>query len=123
MLLSCSGKCLSCGQQLETGKLSETEHVQLKYQLGSRWQDIMAWSPKKNMRCFTSAGNYIDTPSDVVDGVPRSVAHFIQTTGPYDVVIDALNIGYNHTVDSTEQVSTNRFKPEQVSYTINHLMQ
>ena len=110
-----SGECSSCGQFLDSGKLSETEHAQLKHQLGSRWQDILSWSPSKNMRCFTSVGNYVDTPGDVVDGIPRSIAHFIQTTGPYDIVIDALNVGYMCVPNTHNQALGNRFKPQQVS--------
>ena len=48
-----------------------------------------------SVHCFTSAGYYIDhVRAGQLNNFPQSIEQFIKTTGPYDVVIDGLNVAY-----------------------------
>lgn len=85
--------CPACKQKLETGEFSKEELEDLKLSLVKH-----LWKPHKTLqqlKCFTSAGNFIDyVNSEQLNRIPLSVEHFVKNTGPYDVVIDGLNVGY-----------------------------
>ena len=85
--------CHACKHKLETGEFSKEELEDLKLSLVKH-----LWKPHKTLqqlKCFTSAGNFIDyVNSEQLNRIPLSVEHFIKDTGPYDVVIDGLNVGY-----------------------------
>ena len=59
------------------------------------WQAISEL-PRRETRCFTTIGNYVDQFDSVPCQVPQSLSHYIDKTGPYHVVLDALNIGYRN---------------------------
>ena len=86
-------RCRTCKQKLETGEFSPEELEELKLPLANLlWKDHKALPL---VRCHTSAGNYVDRfQSGTLNNFPRSIEQFIKTTGPYDVVIDSLNVAY-----------------------------
>ena len=47
------------------------------------------------VKCFTSSGVYVDhVQPGKRNKFPQSIEQFMQASGPYDVIIDGLNIGY-----------------------------
>ena len=86
--------CEACKQKLAIGEFSAVELEELKHSLARQlWEGHTA---VKQVKCFTSAGNFIDSilPAQL-DKIPMSIEQFIKKAGPYDVVIDGLNVGYS----------------------------
>lgn len=96
ILTFCRGRCKGCGQFLDSGQLSETEHSMLKGHLVAKLWQAISELPRRETRCFTTIGNYVDQFDSVTCQVPQSLSHYIDKTGPYHVVLDALNIGYRN---------------------------
>ena len=99
VIFNSRGRCQGCGQHLGSGQLSCSEHATLKNYLASILWQFVSSLPNKQVTCFTSIGNYVDHfVSRATQPLPQSLKHFIAVTGPYDIVLDALNIGYkpNH---------------------------
>ena len=47
------------------------------------------------VKCYTSCGNFIDHMKIDRDGTfPHSISQFLKASGPYDIVVDGLNVGY-----------------------------
>lgn len=47
------------------------------------------------VKCFTSSGVYVDhVQPGKRNKFPQSIEQFMQASGPYDVIIDGLNVGY-----------------------------
>ncbi|XP_032238771.2 mitochondrial ribonuclease P catalytic subunit isoform X2 [Nematostella vectensis] len=93
--ISDSGLCQSCNEPLETGQLSGNEYLALKTHLLHQLWHVISQLPHQTMKCFTPLGNFTDNLThQSVDSVPKSLDTFIGQTGPYDVVVDALNVGY-----------------------------
>ena len=85
--------CQVCQQKLETGEFSAAELEEFKLPLVNLlWKNNQLLPP---VECFTSAGKYFDYFSQgQQNNFPKSIEHFITATGPYDIVIDGLNVAY-----------------------------
>jgi len=85
--------CQVCQQKLETGEFSAAELEEFKLPLVNLlWKNNQLLPP---VECFTSAGKYLDYFSQgQQNNFPKSIEHFITATGPYDIVIDGLNVAY-----------------------------
>ena len=72
-----------------------TELEDLKQPLADllwEYHNLKALPPVK---CFTSSGVYVDhVQPGKRNKFPQSIEQFMQASGPYDVIIDGLNIGY-----------------------------
>lgn len=85
--------CQVCQQKLETGEFSAAELEEFKLPLVNLlWKNNQLLPP---VECFTSAGKYLDYFSQgQQNNFPKSIEQFITATGPYDIVIDGLNVAY-----------------------------